>query len=70
MCSLNIECVLLLQNVFSYYGICSLATGGGRGSRRVVLTAGERGVSLTKALSYLASMPSTVENTFYREHIL
>ena len=38
--------------------------------REVVLTAGERGVSLTKALSYLASMPSTVVNTFYREHIL
>ena len=24
MCSLTIECVLLLQNMFSYYRICSL----------------------------------------------
>jgi len=25
MCSLTTECVLLLQNVFSYYRVCSLA---------------------------------------------
>ena len=26
LCSLTIECVLLLQNVFSYYRMCSLTT--------------------------------------------